>query len=102
MANEFRETLPEFIFIKNPTDNRQQNILEVSLDKGEASAIALALENENCLLIIDEYKGRKVAKSLGLAITGTAGVLAQAKLKGYVHLLRSRDGENKSNEFPVK
>lgn len=71
VADEFGKNLPSWISIQNPTDLVSQLVLEINLDKGEASAIVLALELENCLLIIDELKGRKLAKRLGLTITGT-------------------------------
>jgi predicted nucleic acid-binding protein len=49
------------------------------LDTGEASAIALAMETVNSTLIIDEKKGRKFAKNLGLQIIGTLKILLLAK-----------------------
>jgi len=58
------------------------------LDGGEASAIALAVESEDPLLIIDEYQGRKYAKQLGLAVTGTLGVIINAKHKGYIESIK--------------
>ena len=87
VADEFGQTLPEWIIIQNPTDVKQQQVLEATLDKGEASTIALALEQGRCLVIIDEAKGRKWAFRLGLTVTGTLGVLAQAKKKGYIPAL---------------
>jgi predicted nucleic acid-binding protein len=70
---------PEWISIIAPADKIYQKNLELLLDKGEASAIALAVEFENCLLLIDEIKGRKIATSLNLKITGTIGILLSAK-----------------------
>lgn len=49
------------------------------MDKGEASAIALAIELDDCLLIIDDLKGRKFANQIGLTIIGTIGVIVDAK-----------------------
>lgn len=63
-------------------------MLAAAVDKGEASAIALALEMTDCLLIIDDLKGRKLARRLGLTITGTLGVLIQAKQNGYISMLK--------------
>jgi predicted nucleic acid-binding protein len=45
----------------------------------------LALEKEECLLIIDEFKGRREAKQLGLNYTGTLGILIVAKEKGLIN-----------------
>lgn len=54
------------------------------LDPGEASAITLALESKNAILIIDEKKGRKVAQDLNIHIIGTLRVLLIAKQKGVI------------------
>ena len=59
----------------------------LDLDTGEASAIALALESPASLLIIDEQKGRKIAKELGLNTLGTLGCLVKAKKIGHYEML---------------
>jgi predicted nucleic acid-binding protein len=46
--------------------------------------IALALETKNSTLIIDEVKGRKIAKSFNLDIIGTIGILLLADKKGLI------------------
>lgn len=51
--------------------------LSLTLDRGEAEAIALAREID-ALLIIDDRDGRDAAKSLGIPITGTIGILLLA------------------------
>lgn len=99
VADEFGENLPEWIIIQNPKDRKNQRVLEALLDKGEASAIALALEQSNCLLIIDELRGRKLAKQLGLTITGTLGVLAEAKISGLIPLVRPLIDKIKQTDF---
>jgi len=58
------------------------------LDEGEASAIALALETEKCILIIDEKKGRKISKDLGIEIIGTLKVIQMARQKGIIESIR--------------
>ncbi len=62
--------------------------MELELDLGESSAIALALENPNSLLIIDEKKGRKIAKAMGIDVTGTLGILIKAKSKGVIEKVK--------------
>ena len=84
VRQEFKGTIPDWIKVKEVGDKKRQDILELDLDKGEASAIALSLEYEDCLLIIDERKGRLIAKKLGLRITGTLGIIIKGKELGVV------------------
>lgn len=44
-------------------------LLMQTLDKGEAEAIALAIELQAGWTLLDEREGRKVAKSLELKVT---------------------------------
>ena len=55
------------------------NLLSNDLDLGESEAIVLALENNIEDILIDEHKGRKIARTNGLHPIGTIGVLIQAK-----------------------
>lgn len=57
-------------------------VLQRDLDKGEAEAIALALQVKAEWILLDEREGRKVAKLLGLKITGVLGILLRARRKG--------------------
>ena len=54
------------------------------LDRGEADVLALAEERRARLVIIDELRGRRYARRLGLPLTGTLGVLLLAKERGLV------------------
>jgi len=58
--------------------------LELQIDKGESSAIALALETPDSVVILDDYKARKIAERLGVTLTGTIGVIIKAKLNGTI------------------
>jgi predicted nucleic acid-binding protein len=62
----------------------KQYFLETQIGKGESSAIALALETPDCMLVLDDYKARKIAAELGLPHTGTLGVIIKAKLIGVI------------------
>jgi predicted nucleic acid-binding protein len=44
IAIEFGEPLPDWVIIEKVSDKYRQQLLEMQIDKGESSAIALALE----------------------------------------------------------
>lgn len=88
VAEEYGLTLPEWVLVEAARDDRQLRLLALTLDRGEASAIALALEQANCLLIIDERKGRQVAQRLQLTVTGTLGILIRAKNEGLIAAIK--------------
>ena len=82
VAKEFGKPLPDWVQIKVVQDKNFQSALFLQVDAGEASAIALAAENQPSLLIIDDLKGRKLAQKLNLNIAGTLGLILIAKREG--------------------
>lgn len=56
------------------------------LDPGEQEAVALALSVGASLVLLDEKRGRQVARDLGLVVSGTLGVLDRAARHGLVDL----------------
>ncbi len=79
IAQEFGEDLPDWIKVKAVSDKKYQAFLETQVDYGEASAIALASEYDNVLLLLDDLKARKLAVKLKFKMTGTLGVIHKAK-----------------------
>lgn len=69
------------------------------MDRGEASALAFAIEQDDCLLIIDDLKGRKYAQQLGVKITGSLGVIIDAKLSGHIQSVKSILEKIKKTDF---
>jgi len=55
------------------------NNLIVNLDSGESEAIVLAKELDADFLLMDEIKGRKIAKEFQIKTIGLIGVLIKAK-----------------------
>ena len=58
--------------------------LVTDLGPGETEVLALALETEDPIVILDDALARRAAEFLGLRLTGTLGVLLDAKRKGAI------------------
>lgn len=101
IAEEFGEKLPEWVIIKDVLDKYKQKILELQIDKGESSAIALAMETPDCILILDDFKARKIAQQLGMTITGTIGVIIKAKLTGKIPSIKPYLDKIKTTNFRI-
>ena len=58
------------------------------IDAGEASTIALAVQQEGALVLIDDALGRAQAAAQGLEVLDLAGLLLAAKRAGLVEAVR--------------
>ena len=64
-------------------------LLVMELDLGEAEVITLARNLSPCMAIIDERRGRRIARHVyGLPVKGTAGILVEAKRRGLITVVR--------------
>jgi predicted nucleic acid-binding protein len=84
VKTEYAESLPSWVLTKEVSDQKYQQFLETELDSGEASTIALGIQESDSLMILDDLKARKVAQKLNLVFTGTLGVISKAKEEGYL------------------
>lgn len=75
VADEVGDSLPEWVEQRASSNLLLIDHLTSTLEIGEATSIALALETDDCILIIDEKKGRRTAIELGIEITGTFGLI---------------------------
>ena len=82
--------ISEAVWIKTQKirDNKLKRALMMELDEGEAETIVLALELSADLILLDDYDARKVARSFGLKVTGTIGILIKAKQEGKIRSLK--------------
>ena len=54
------------------------------LDPGESEAIVLAEQEQARFLLLDDARGRRVARGRGIPVIGVAGVLLAAKSRGVI------------------
>lgn len=99
IAVEYGTALPDWIEIVKVKDKFSQQILETQIDKGESSAIALALETPESTVILDDIKARKLAQQLGIKFTGTIGVIIKAKLLGIIPSIKPLLEKIKQTDF---
>lgn len=99
IAQEFGKELPNWILIESVTDRKYQAALELEVDQGEASAIALSTEKTNALLILDDLPARNLAKKLGLSFAGTLGIIARASREGVIDSVKPVVQEIRNTNF---
>jgi predicted nucleic acid-binding protein len=84
VANECGPQLPTWIQARQVQSLAQVRSLRIELGAGEAEAIALAMEMSAERIILDDKKARRIARQLGLPVTGTLAVLVRAKQGGII------------------
>ncbi len=83
LRSQFQEIKPRSL-----KDTKVAGLLGVTLEPGEAEAIALALELSSDLVLLAERDGRSAAAHAGLRVAGVLGVLLRAKNEGQIELLK--------------
>lgn len=73
----------EWIDIVSPSSASALPIV-TDLGPGETAVLALALEHRNMPVILDDAQARRTARRLGLGLTGTLGLLLDAKQSGLI------------------
>ena len=94
LANYRKVKWIKVVALSSPVDP----LLRTSLDPGEAAVIGLARELNANVVVVDERKARKLARTVyGLHVIGSARVLVEAKRRGLLDNIGSelqamRDG----------
>ncbi len=86
------------IHVKNPKSSSARLVEKYPVHRGEADSIQLALETGAELILMNEREGRNAAKSEGIGVKGSIGVLFDALKAGLINedealsiLLKFRD-----------
>jgi len=85
VMKEYGEQLPEWVVIQEVSDLNKIAVFDKFIGPCESSAIALAMETKDSILIVDDRRARQLALDLGLEVIGTLGLLILAYKNGIVH-----------------
>ncbi|MCX8027423.1 MAG: DUF3368 domain-containing protein [Thermodesulfovibrionales bacterium] len=83
-ADAIKDACNDWIKRSSVNNKSVVEVLQYSLDRGEAEVIALGQEKRASLLIIDNREPRGFAKSINMKVIGTIGVIKLAWQKGYI------------------
>jgi hypothetical protein len=79
----------KWLQVEEIQDSAMLRILKRELDVGEAEAISLAAETSAQWILLDESEARRIAKDLGLKVTGVLGILLRACRQNRIPSLRT-------------
>ena len=85
VMEEYGEPLPEWVKVVEVKDKQLVRALLGNLHRGEAEVIALALEANADIVILDDKKARNIARRIGLNVMGTIGILILAKKQSLIN-----------------
>lgn len=91
----------KWIHVQQIRDHSEKKMYRAKLHDGEVEVMILAQETNADLVIIDDNAAKRTAKYLGLAVTGTLGVLLKAKRQGIVKEVHPLLSEMKRNGFYI-
>lgn len=77
----------EWVSVRPPASSAALPLI-TDLGPGEREVLALALESPDAVCVLDDALARRVAGVLGLRVTGTLGILLDAKRAGIAANLR--------------
>jgi len=60
------------------------SLAEWGLGAGETSVLAVALEHAPCTALLDDAGARAAARTFGITVLGTLGLLVRAKVRGVI------------------
>ena len=86
VVRSWASNLPDWIEVCAADPKLRDDSRWQFLDLGERAALALAVARQPSILLIDERKGTEVARSQGLPVTGTLGILDEASRRQLISL----------------
>lgn len=80
-------TVLDWVTIKRPASASALPLV-TDLGPGETEVLMLALELKDVVVVLDDALARRVAETLGIQLTGTLGLLLDAKRTGLVSAVK--------------
>ena len=87
-ARQIQVHVQQDVFQRKEAQGRSLDALGENMGRGERAAIALARELDAELVVLDDEQGRKEARRHGLSITGSIGILIEAKERDVIASMR--------------
>jgi uncharacterized protein len=90
VAYETARSVPslQWLNVRPLTNPVNEHIASAGLGRGESEALSLALELNRATVILDERAARRLAGELGIPVTGTLGILLEARRRGTISSLK--------------
>lgn len=86
MLREWIQNLPDWVEVREVQPPGGTAHVEAGIGRGEWEAIHLAKSVSATLLLMDDRAGVEIARSEGLLVTGTLGVLVEATRTGLIDI----------------
>lgn len=87
-AQQLQTLIEEGIYQLHRVAGNVISEIPAELGSGEREVIALAIEKQADLVILDDLEGRRIAREKGLIVTGTIGLLVEARKRGLIPSIR--------------
>ena len=87
---------PVWLSVRSAMPDRLAQV-DAALDPGERAALALAMERQPDLVLMDDRAGVAAAHARGFVVTGTLGLLVRAARRGLLDLPAALDSLGRTN-----
>ena len=87
-ARRIQAHVQKDVFQRKEVRGRSLDAVVENIGRGERAAIALARELDAELVVLDDEQGRKEARRHGLSVTGSIGILIEAKERDVIASMR--------------
>lgn len=70
--------------VEEPAEDVAETLRRHAIDEGESSLLSVAAGRRECEVVLDDLAARKAAKTLGVRVVGTLGLIVRANRNGLI------------------